>query len=322
MSVNRWVPCAVVCVLWWLCVPWAQAQGMAPPAIQNMLQHLSAVPAPEVIPAYAPEQKTLLPAAARQADYLLLGEVHDNAAGHALRLHWLQQLGNTGARVLAMEQLDQDRQDALDRAVRIWQASSAPERSVRAVAEAAGFDFKGWKWNLYEPVLNWALDHEWPIAATNLSRQRMGALMQASGEASPEPQQWSGAQRQTLLQEVREGHCNLLPEDQVARMASAQRARDATMAQVLVQWHHDTGLPVVFFAGNGHLRNDLAVPVWLHQLDPQAKVYTLAVLERPRNEATQPEQHYDQALRVEPQARPDPCVALRQRLGHSPPKAP
>lgn len=264
-----------------------------------------------------------LPEGALRADYLLLGEVHDNAAGHALRLDELQQLGAGGKRVLAMEQLDADHQSALDQAVQVWQSAAPQERSVRLVAEAGGFDFKGWKWELYEPVLHWALDHVWPIAATNLSRKSLGALLRDPKGMSPEPRHWSAEQRQSLLQEVRTGHCNLLPEEEVARMAGAQRSRDATMARALVQWHQASGLPVVFLAGNGHLRKDLAVPVWLQQLDPLASVYTLAVLERGQEEGgslTPP--YYDLAEWVAPQSRPDPCVALRQRLEGKPPRTP
>ncbi len=283
-------------LLWCFCVFWVQAQEMTQEA---------------------------LPDAARAADYLLLGEVHDNAPGHALRLHWLQQLGQGGKRVLAMEQLDADHQSALDQAVKVWHTAAAGDRSVHAVAEAGGFDFRGWKWDLYEPVLRWALDQGWPIVATNRSRQNLSAVLQNPEAAPPpEPQPWSDLQRQNLLQEVREGHCNLLPEAEVARMAGAQRLRDATMARALVQGHQAGGLPVVLLAGNGHLRQDLAVPVWLRQLDSRARIYTLAVLERSQERVPEAKSFYDQVVWVTAQTRPDPCVALRQRLGSNPPPAP
>ena len=49
-----------------------------------------------------------------QQPVVLLGEVHDNAAQHALRLQAFKDLLATGARpALAMEQLDRDRQAAL-----------------------------------------------------------------------------------------------------------------------------------------------------------------------------------------------------------------
>ncbi len=307
--------------LWGLCVFGGQARALAQSAQDpSQIQHpplMSSAELPKSI-----GQDAALPAGALQADYLLLGEVHDNAPGHALRLHWLQRLGQGGRRVLAMEQLDADHQSALDQTVSAWQSAADQERSVRAVAEAGGFDFKGWKWDLYEPVLRWALEHQWPIAATNVSRKSLGAMLQNPQVESPEPLHWSQMQRQKLMQEVREGHCNLLPEEEVTRMAGAQRMRDATMARALVHWHQASGLPVVLLAGNGHLRNDLAVPIWLQQLDPQASVYTVAVLERTQERVEKDRGLYDQVAWVSAQPRPDPCVALRQRLGSSPPHSP
>ncbi len=300
---------------------WAQGRTLAQNAPDLSTLQTSVRMASATAPASL-GREGLLPNVALQADYLLLGEVHDNADGHALRLHWLQRLGEGSARVLAMEQLDADHQSALDQAVSAWQSAAEQERSVRAVAEAGGFDFKGWKWALYEPVLRWALEHQWPIAATNVSRKSLGAMLQNPQAESPEPLHWSQLQRQNLMQEVRDGHCNLLPEEEVTRMAAAQRMRDATMARALVHWHQASGLPVVMLAGNGHLRNDLAVPVWLRQLDPQAGVYTVAVLERSQEGPGAGKGFYDQVAWVTAQPRTDPCVALRQRLRGSPPHAP
>ena len=50
---------------------------------------------------------------------VLLGEVHDNAAQHALRVAALRRLLETGARpAIAFEQLDRERQIDIDRARR------------------------------------------------------------------------------------------------------------------------------------------------------------------------------------------------------------
>lgn len=251
-----------------------------------------------------------------KADYLLLGEVHDNAAGHALRLHWLEQLVQQRRVALVFEQFDQESQAALDQAVLQWQTSRAPadDAASRVIAEAAAFNFKGWKWPLYAPVVTLALQQGLPMGAANLSRAQMGAVMGGKRPSPPEPDLWGEKERAALLQEIREGHCNLMPADQLPLMAAAQRARDDALAQAMVAMHQRTGLPVVLLAGNGHLRNDLAVPVWLRQRAPQSRIMSVAILEQGTPQSFDPEAVYDAFAWVAPEARPDPCIALRQKL--------
>lgn len=262
-----------------------------------------------------------IPVAWLEADFLLLGEVHDNSAGHALRLHWLQQLVQQRKVALVFEQFDLESQSALDQAVQQWQSSgaAADDAASKAIAEAAHFNFKGWKWPLYAPVVTLALGHGLPLGAANLSRAQMAALMSGSGPVPPEPDHWGEQQRLNLLQEVREGHCNLVPEAQLPLMAAAQRARDDGMARAMIAMHQRTGLPVVLLAGNGHLRRDLAVPIWLRQRAPQARVVSVAILERDTPQSFDPGVVYDAVAWVPAEARPDPCEALRKRLSGSPP---
>ena len=262
-----------------------------------------------------------LPAAWLKADYLLLGEVHDNGAGHALRLHWLQQLVKQRRVALVFEQFDLESQPALDWAILQWQTSRAPadDAASRIIAEAAAFNFKGWKWPLYAPVVTLALQQGLPMGAANLSRAKMSAVMGGNRPAPPEPDLWTEKQRQDLLQEVREGHCNLMPEAQLPAMAAAQRARDDEMARAMIAEHQRTGLPVVLLAGNGHLRRDLAVPVWLRQRAPQSSIVSVAILEQGTPQSFDPAAVYDAVFLVPAENRPDPCIALRKRLSGSPP---
>ncbi|MDE1942140.1 MAG: ChaN family lipoprotein [Betaproteobacteria bacterium] len=258
-----------------------------------------------------------LPPPAQDADYLLLGEVHDNPAGHALRLQWLKALLMQRPRALAMEQFDLDNQNGLEAALAQAEKSGmkADPAALHAVAEAGGFNFKGWRWPLYEPVLALAVEQGIPLYPANLSRKNLGEILGGQHPVPPEPRQWSKEQRDALLHEVRVGHCNLMPEDELPLLAGAQRARDKAMAEALIRLHQKSGRPVILLAGNGHMRKDLAVPVWLHQLDPQAKTVSVAVLERGGSAEDHPPQAaFDAVYWVERENRPDPCEALRQRL--------
>ena len=260
--------------------------------------------------AVAPAGKDL-PPEVQTSDYVLLGEVHDNREGHALRLEWLRELAGKKRWALALEQLDREHQDALDQAIN--QGPRSPD-SAHAVALAGGFNFKGWKWPLYEPVLTLALEQHWHLVATNLSRAQLAEVIRGTRSPSAPPAEWSALQQEALLQEVKEGHCNLLPESQLPQFVAAQQTRDHAMAEAMVAAHHATGLPVILLAGNGHLRKDLAVPVWLHALDPGSKVTTVAVLERNAEGSPDQKNHFDQVIWVNPEERPDPCVQLRKQM--------
>ena len=116
------------------------------------------------------------------APLLLLGEVHDNAAQHALRLQALQAVVDRGARpALLLEMIDRERQAAID-AVQQAPAADASitvsatvtardqlDRRVDALIDAAG-RASGWHWPFYRPYLRLALQHGLPIMAANVSR--------------------------------------------------------------------------------------------------------------------------------------------------------
>ena len=102
--------------------------------------------------------------AMRGRSIVLLGEVHDNAAQHALRAAALRQLVAEGARpAIAFEQFDRERQADIDRARR-----ERPGDADYLIAQGKGAP--SWNWPLYRPFVQLALDHDLPIVAANLSR--------------------------------------------------------------------------------------------------------------------------------------------------------
>src|SRR2546421_4640088 len=108
---------------------------------------------------------------AAHARHVLLGETHDNAEHHRLQRAVLEALAaRGGARLLAMEQFDSEYQSAIDTA-RLNGADA------EAIADAGHFDRKGWSWPLYRPLVQFALEHRWPLAAANLSRAEARAVM-------------------------------------------------------------------------------------------------------------------------------------------------
>ncbi len=234
---------------------------------------------------------------------LLLGEVHDSAAGHAKRAAWLADDVAAGWRpVIAMEQFDTDQQAALDAAMR--DCADADCVVARVVPARTG-----WTWEYYKPLITLALQYGLPIRAANLSRSEASKVIKGGFAAALSPDLIARYQLDavpaSLLAaqetEVRDSHCGALPEAMVPPMANAQIARDVVMAQTM-RTHASTG--VVLIAGNGHVRKDIAVPFWLRR-DGLAP-HTVGFLE-PASDASA----FDETRRIPVTERPDPCEGFK-----------
>jgi uncharacterized iron-regulated protein len=131
----------------------------------------------------------------------------------------------------------------------------AAPRDAEALADAGRVDRKGWNWPLYKPLVQFALDHGWPLVGANLSRSDARAIVAdpaRSGLSAPGP-----AVKAALERDIIDGHCGTAPEaKRLAGMVEAQRARDARMASVLKDRS-------VLIAGAGHARRDRGVPIYL-----------------------------------------------------------
>lgn len=243
------------------------------------------------------------PAATPAAEILLLGEVHDNAAGHAARAELLRTRVAGGWRpAIAMEQFDADQQPALDAAMR---ACTDADCVVAKAAPATS----GWTWTFYRPVIALALQYRLPLLAANLSRGDASKIVKGGFEAGlPAPliaryalDSLPAALLAAQETEVRDGHCGMLPGPMLAPMAKAQIARDIVMADVL-RTHAARG--VVLIAGNGHVRGDIGVPFWLRRdgLPNRAEGFL-----EPASQAT----GFDVVHRIPAAARPDPCAQFK-----------
>lgn len=196
------------------------------------------------------------------ARYRLLGESHDNAVHHAIRARLLTEIAKQGKHpAVAMEQFDLDHDDAL-------RAAQNAGADAEQIATAGALDRTGWQWPLHAPIIAAALASHLPLRAANLSRKALSGDLDALLQHDPRLQARLGAARWTDLQanalraDIVDSHCHSLPDAIVPRLVLAQRMRDTAMAQALVD--DATADGAVLLAGNGHVRNDLGVPVYLH----------------------------------------------------------
>ena len=247
---------------------------------------------------------------------VLLGEVHDNAAQHRLRLDLLREAFAAGWRpAIAMEQFDVERQADIDRARRERPRDAQHVISQATTPTGDARSGEGWNWAFYRPYVTLALEYDVPLLAANLSNADTRRIVRGGLAARFEPERltalgldlaiapdWQQAQER----EIDRGHCGALPPTLWPRMAQAQFARDAVMADLLRQ-HAEQG--IVLLAGNGHVRRDIGVPRWLGT--EASRLFTVGLLER--DDTGTPADAFDATLRTEAADRPDPCAQFKSR---------
>ena len=233
---------------------------------------------------------------------VLLGEVHDNAAQHALRLEAFRALLASGARpALLMEQLDREHQGDIDRA----RAGAVRIDADTLIAAAAGS--KQWNWAFYRPFIELALAHDLPLLAGNVSRQDTQRVMAQGLAESGFDAKVPPEITQAHAAEIEASHCGMVNAAQAQRMASAQVARDQFMAR---QVDANAARGVVLLAGNGHVRIDTGVPRWLSAAT-RARSTAIGFLEEGDDASTT---RYDRVITTPRQPREDPCAAMHQAV--------
>ena len=245
----------------------------------------------------------------QSADAVLLGEIHDNPRHHALRAQLLREPA-LKQRNVVVEYLD------------AGQVVGAGDKLLPRL-EQAGFDANGWQWPLHQPLFAAALDQGMSVYGGNLPRDQSRAVFKSRGNNL-------GAALQALLlhaplsddslaalrREIDEGHCGALPAMMFEGMMAVQRARDASMADEVMQH-----LPAVLLSGNGHAWKHLGVPHILAANRPGMRSLSVLFLEHGPfvDAAAQAEwlQNWqgkaDYVWLTQPVSRPDPCLSLQKK---------
>lgn len=258
----------------------------------------------------APVATTELLSRIGSADIVLLGEVHDNALDHAMRGALLDAFAARRPAVV-FEQFS---------ATEGPMAPPAAGDSMTGWLDRNGFDRRGWRWPLHEPVVSAAIAHGRSLWGSNMSRETLRSVVREGEAGAPEPLRRIMEQvpldsiaRAALDRDLIEGHCGQLPESQIPGMRAAQVVRDAAMTRALMQAGADG--PAWLIAGNGHVRKSVAVPRILSRTAPDKRMLVVGFLEREENGAAPDAAErveYDLVIVTPRTQRPDPCASLRR----------
>lgn len=221
--------------------------------------------------------------ALRSAPIVVFGEVHDNPGQHALRAKLIA--ASLPGRPIVFEQVRADQQAALDKFARVEKAT--PEQAtVAELKRLLDWDKSGWSQDGYDPLLQAAIDSKLPIYAGDVPR---ASIMKVAKEGEPA---LSAGDRARLkldlplgpklddasLSEIEEAHCHTMPKEALSGMAYAQRYRDASLADAVLNAAGMYG-SAVLITGNGHARTDRGVPWYVRQRAPGKKVVSVMLIE-------------------------------------------
>lgn len=184
-----------------------------------------------------------------QADLLLLGEQHDARAHQRLSERVAAELARQGRlAALALEMAERGRHTA-------GLARDADEPAVRA---ALDWHEAGWPWAAYGPIAMAAVRAGVAVHGANLPR---AAMRDAMGDAALDAAVPAPVYRR-LRDDVRDGHCGLLPDERLPAMTRIQIARDRAMAETLRGLARPGGV-VLLVAGVNHVDATRGVPLHL-----------------------------------------------------------
>jgi uncharacterized iron-regulated protein len=225
----------------------------------------------------------------RNADYILLGESHDNLTDHASQAAILEKLVRNRLRpVVGLEALDVDSQPELDR-FNAGNFSGNPDALETALAWSKN---GGNSFDWYRPVLELAAKENIPLYALNIPRRVVhtarlrGFTEVEEGDRKYLPRNFMPAswEQQIKLREFFRRHPDIAepaknsPEERQKALDGyilAQALWDSAMAERARSIRAETGRTVVIIAGSGHVEYGWGIALRLRAGEPEARIISI-----------------------------------------------
>lgn len=217
---------------------------------------------------------------AAAARFVLLGEIHTNPDHHRLQAEILQHMIDQGRRpAIVIEMITRAQQPVLD----FFAAN--PTDNADDIAARLEWGTSGWPdFAMYKPIFEIALKNRLALRAGNLEKSTIRRLGGRVGSKLTDDERaklglnipLAMETGKSLLKEIAESHCNMMPETVLPLMVDIQRARDHVMADSLLDPANKDG--AVLIAGAGHTRLDWGVGSLVKDDEP-GRVLALAFRE-------------------------------------------
>ena len=214
-------------------------------------------------------------------DAVLLGEIHDNPDHHALQARVIEHLVERGRKpAVVYEMIPRDFAEPLSEYLK------NPKHGVDGLGQLLKWDERGWPdWKMYRPIAATALAAGLDILAGDLGRDTQRQIGRKGLDVLDADfrkrirvdMPLDDARRDGLLEKLHDGHCGLLPKQALAPMLGVQKARDAALADAVLEGVSKGG--AVLIAGAGHARGDWAVPWYVKQRDGDVTIRSVAFVE-------------------------------------------
>lgn len=209
-------------------------------------------------------------------NYLLLGERHDNPVHHQNQAWVIRQLHQAGAKAsVAFEMIDDQQGNLLAK-----HPITSTEQMITVLEQFRNYwDYE----HRYKDLFADVIAAGYPIMPANLNRQRLKQITEHGEDKLPPAYKrmlvqapLADKQMQSLQQEIKQSHCNMLSDEASKKMILAQRVRDAVIAHSLTR----NSAPVkVLIAGAGHARKDRGVPLYLSKQAKGARIVSIGFTE-------------------------------------------
>lgn len=234
---------------------------------------------------FAAKIQQLLP-----ADAILLGEQHD-APDHQ-RIHRISVetlVAQNKLAALALEMATAGMSTEL-------LSPHADETQVRAALQ---WNNDSWPWAAFGPVVMTAVRAGVPVVGANIATTvQREAMVNVRFDGL-----LRGPALKAQQQNIRAGHCHMLPESQITPMTRIQIARDVSMAETLIRFAQP-GKTVLLLAGQGHVERSLGVA---QHLPPDFKAQTVLLGIAPAADASEAIADPDQTWPALPAPAVDYC---------------
>ncbi|EQA44324.1 PF04187 family protein [Leptospira broomii serovar Hurstbridge str. 5399] len=220
----------------------------------------------------------------READVIIIGEEHDDAAGHEWQLSTFKKLSESFALTLSLEMLERDQQIIVD------------EYLKEGLTEKGYLNHTKFWPNYakdYHPIVEAAKIRNIPVLASNAPRRYVNLVSQKGIQSlmkirSPflPPRYLLRLHRQVeyeaKLTQAMGGHHSEGSTSNIQNFIDAQYLWDASMADAIAEEFYTTGRKIVHINGRFHSDQGMGVTYRLRQMGLKVLVFSVFPLEEGR----------------------------------------